>query len=252
MSERVQLHQGDCFDLLETLKDGSVDAVITDPPFGNICASWDHKFDLPRWWEIIGRKLKPTGIVTVFACGRFTFELYQSNPKQFRYDLVWEKSMAVGFLDARLKPLRAHEMILVFSPRLQVSTYNPQKWISDKAVIGQIRTQGTATAVYAKQQERCQWTDDGTRYPRSVLRFDSIGNGSKDKVKHPTQKPLDLLQWLVKTYSNENDLVVDPFFGSGTTAEACLLSNRRFWGCDLSHEYLAIAQDRISRHDAIL
>jgi DNA modification methylase len=251
VTEKIQLHQGDCFDLLETLADNSIDYVCTDPPFGNICANWDHKFDLAKWWEIITRKLKPAGIVTSFACGRFQFELYASNPKWFRYDLIWEKSMAVGFLDAKLKPLRAHENILVFAPKLRESTYIPQKWVNDKAIVGQIRTQSSSTTVYDKTQERPTWTDDGTRYPRSVLRFDSIGNGSKEKLGHPTQKPVELMQWLINTYSRPNDLVVDCFFGSGTTAEACLLSGRRFWGCDLSHEYLGIAKQRINRHASI-
>jgi site-specific DNA-methyltransferase (adenine-specific) len=252
MGERIQLHQGDCFDLLETLPDNSIDYVCTDPPFGNTCCGWDHKFDLAKWWEIIERKLKPTGIVTAFCCGRFTFELYASKPEWFRYDLVWEKSMAVGFLDARRKPMRAHEMILMFAPKLKDSTYNPQKWVNDKAVIGQKRIQASATTLYDKHCERPVWTDDGTRFPRSVIHFDSISNSSKEKTKHSTQKPLDLMQWLIKTYSNEDDLVVDPFFGSGTTAEACLLTKRRFWGCDLSHDYLAMAQKRISQRECVL
>lgn len=245
----ISLFHGDCFAGLEKLKDGSVDVVITDPPYATTECEWDRPIDLKRWWEVISRKLKPRGVAVVFASGRFVFELYASNPKQFRYELCWEKSRAVGFLDVKHRPMRAHEWMLVFADRLKGSTYNPQKVACPTAKIGASHKSTARTSIYDTHDRPTTWTDDGTRHPRSVLRVDSISRGDDEHTGHPTQKPRDLMTWLVKTYSNPGDLVVDPFVGSGSTAEACLLTGRRFFGCERDRGYFETAKARLTEAD---
>jgi site-specific DNA-methyltransferase (adenine-specific) len=237
----VRLRREDCFDALARLADGSIDALIADPPFAITNCAWDKALDWPRWWNLVDRKLKPMGVCALFACGKFTNALINSNPDWYRYDLVWEKTKAAGFLWSRQMPLRAHETILIFAPNFVGTAYNAQK-------TGRKRRRRTTKRVVAPTDiyhgQRGQWTavDDGTRHPRSVLKFASV-TGSAGL--HPTQKPLGLMEWLVKTYSNPGDLVVDPFFGSGTTAVACAIHGRRFFGCESSRRFFNVACRRM-------
>lgn len=240
----VDLRRADCFEFLEELEDGSVDAVITDPPFGTMDAKWDVQLDLDAWWALVRRKLKPAGVVVCFAAGRFLFRLHASNERWYRYDLIWEKSKSVGFLNANVMPLRAHEFILVFTPALKSSCYNPQKIASGGRALGVCRKTKKQSTLYRGHGGDYISIDDGTRHPRSVLRFNSVTN---DERLHPTQKPLELMCWLVRTFSNAGDLVVDPFSGSGSTPEACLIEGRRFAGCERDPSFYRLAVNRLAR-----
>jgi len=228
---------------MERLNDASIDAVITDFPYGTMNAKWDRGLDLVRWWDVVRRKLKPTGIVAGFAAGRFLFELHASNPQWFRYDLIWEKHLSVGFLDANHRPLRAHEYILIFSPRPKSAVYNPQKTPSGVPAKGECKRAARQSTLYRGHAKGFTWNDDGTRHPRSVLRFDSVGRGSERG--HPTQKPLELLRWLVRSYTRRGGLVCDPCFGSGTTAEACAIEGRRFLGFERERRFFNFAARRL-------
>ena len=221
---------------------GLADAVISDPPFGITNCDWDTMPPLGRFWDLVEGRLKPTANVVLFGCGKFTVELI--NSKWYRYDLVWKKNNKTGFLNANLMPMRNHESILIFGrPGYQKkSTYNPQK------------TQGGPTGIKNKRVSKSSVYDtkhyltnyDGTQHPCSVLSFDSDKNYVRGNApKHPTQKPVALMEWLVKTYTNEYDTVIDPFMGSGTTGMACAKLNRRFIGIEKEKQYFDTAAKRI-------
>jgi site-specific DNA-methyltransferase (adenine-specific) len=230
---------------LRAQRDESIDALITDPPYGTMDAAWDvGGFDIDRWWQLVKQKLKPAGVVVCFAAGRFLFQLQASNPRWYRYDLVWEKSVACGFLNAAIQPLRAHEQVLVFTPKLKASTYNAQKIATGRKASGAHRRPANRrSTLYRGHAHGFTWVDDGTRHPVSVLRFASVGR--KDRL-HPTQKPLDLVRWLVRTYSNAGDVVCDTFAGSATTAEACAIENRNFVGCERDPGFFEAATRRLA------
>jgi DNA methylase len=215
--------------------------LITDPPFAITKCKWDRPIDWPRWWETVQRKLKPRGVCLLFACGKFTNALINSKPDWYRYDLVWEKSKPAGFLWSRQMPLRSHESILIFSRRFVGTAYNPQKTGTRRTRIVS-RKVCVSTTIYGGQRGDWMAADDGTRHPRSVLRFPSVTGAG---AFHPTQKPLALMEWLVKTYSNRGDLVVDPFLGSGTTAAACAMHGRRFYGCETNRRFFNVACRRV-------
>ena len=178
--------------------------------------------------------------MTMFSSGLFTPLLINSNRKHFRYELIWEKPMPVGFLSARRRPLRAHENILIFTRKPKTSIYNPQM------VIGKMHTRGNAGSQMAHYHYSRSRTGPGIitneYYPRSILRFSNFRHG---KSLHPTQKPLDLILWLVRTYSNRRHLVLDPFVGSGTTLVAAKQTGRRAIGVEREERFCEIAANRL-------
>lgn len=228
---------------LYSLTDHSVNAIITDFPYGTLNKRnhWDVVIDYDLFWDQAQRVGIP-GMPTVSTAQMpFTAYLISTNYEQFKYTLVWEKSKATGYLNAKKQPLRAHEDIVVFYDRQCV--FNPQM------TPGKPYNKGCAvrdTLAYGKQEKAVLVKNDtGLRYPRSVLYF--VTAESEGKL-HPTQKPLALFEWLVRTYTNENDLVVDPCMGSGTTGIACLNTNRRFIGFEKDPEYFETAKERIVKY----
>ena len=231
---------GDCLERMKEIPDGSVDLILTDPPYQKTQNSWDSIIPLEPMWEQINRVIKPNGAIVLFGQNTFTFKLGLSNEKMFRYTLTWEKTKAGGFLNAKRMPLQAHEDILVFYKKLP--TYNPQfeegKPYTKKAVTnGDGRNYGNFDRVGQVS------VNDGKRYPRSVVKFSNDNHGSL----HPTQKPVALLEYLIKTYTNENETVLDFTFGSCSTGVACLNTNRRFIGVEMDEKYFNIAKDRIEK-----
>ena len=230
------VYLGDCFDILPKL-DVKFDAVISDPPFGISDCGWDYSIPLDSFWDMVEGKAKPTANFVLFACGRFTHELYSSKPKWFRYDLIWQKTKKVGFLWANKMPMRNHESILVFNRpgHFKTAIYNPQKTSGGR--VG-ITTRNHQSSVYRDKGEYTH-TSDGTLHPCSVLNFRSaFGN-------HPTEKPVDLMKWLVKSYSGKGDTIVDPFMGSASTGIACVKTGRSFIGIEQNEEYYNIACKRL-------
>ena len=238
----VHLLQGDCLELMKTLPDKSVDAIITDPPYGSTCCAWDSVIPLEPMWEQLKRVIKKNGAIVLFGSQPFTSALVMSNPKMFKYEWVWEKNKATGHLDSKKKPMKAHENVVVFY-ELQ-PTYNPQGLIAkDKPTISKgnrgKKGNGSSGDVYGFAGKDALQTH--TNYPRTVQK---IGVDMKAEY-HPTQKPVALMEYLIKTYTNEGDIVLDFTMGSGTTGVAAVKLKRNFIGIELNQEYFQIAQGRI-------
>ena len=235
---KIELMKGDCLEMMKSIPDGSVDLILTDPPYQKTQNSWDSIIPLEPMWDELKRIIKPNGAIVLFGQNTFTFKLGLSNEKMFRYTMTWEKTKAGGFLNAKRMPLQAHEDILVFYKKLP--TYNPQfeegKPYTKKAVTnGDGRNYGNFNRVGQVS------VNEGKRYPRSVVKFSNDNHGSL----HPTQKPVDLLEYLIKTYTQENETVLDFTFGSGSTGVACVNTNRNFIGVELDENYFNIAEKRI-------
>lgn len=240
MSERIELVCGDCLDRMALIPDGSIDMVLCDLPYGNTRNTWDHQINLDRMWAEYRRIVKPDGAIILFGSGRFTSELMQSNLKDWRYNLVWEKPTPTGFLNAKRMPMRAHEDILVFYRKLPV--YHPIMSQGKRKVSTVEHKRNSKRASSYGKYERMSYDSD-QRYPRSVLHFQT------DKQKsalHPAQKPVALLEYLIRLYTDENALVLDNCMGSGSTGVACLRCNRRFLGIEIDPQIFATAQHRIS------
>jgi site-specific DNA-methyltransferase (adenine-specific) len=233
-----ELYYGDCFDIIPNLTI-KADSLITDPPFNMTNCEWDKHIPLTQLWHIITEKTKTTANYIFFASNHFVIELVNSKHKWYRYDLVWSKSNRVGFLNANKQPMRSHESILVFGqPGAKAkTTYNP------------IKTQGKPYIRKRKVKEGIYpaiegiTVSDGWYHPCSVLCFKSEKdfNGGI----HPTLKPLELMEFLIKSYTNADDLVIDPFMGSGTTGIACQKLGRRFIGIEKEKQFFDTAVKRI-------
>ncbi len=248
MTTSYTLHHGDCLDVLRTLPDASVDAVITDPPYGGTTAcTWDTVIPFAPMWEGIKRVLKPRGACVLFGAQPFTSALVMSNPTWFKYEWVWEKNSAVGFNSAKYQPMRNHESILVFYTR--PGTYNPirQQSISqtaiDRASRGEVRPQGPRKTHHGGPCIKTPSAFTAYVHPRTVQRFNVV---DRHHSIHPTQKPLALLEYLVKTYTDEGDVVLDFTMGSGTTGHACVNLGRSFIGIEQDAGYFAIAEKRLA------
>ena len=225
---------------MASISENDIDAIITDFPYGTLNKrnEWDVVIDYTQFWESAHRILKDTSPVISTAQMPFTAFLISTNYRDFKYTLVWEKSKATGYLNAKKQPMRAHEDIVVFYKKQ--CTYNPQM------TQGEPYNKGCAvrdTMAYGKQEKAVLVKNDsGLRYPGSVQYF--VTAESEGKL-HPTQKPIALFEWLIKTYTNKGDLVLDPCMGSGTTAVACIKTGRRFIGFEKNEYYFNIAKKRI-------
>jgi len=229
----------ECIEEMKKIKKESIDMILCDLPYGTTQCSWDSIIPFKDLWEQYERIIKLNGAIVLTASQPFTSNLVMSNPKLFRYSLVWEKSKSTGYLNSKKMPMRAHEDILVFYKKLP--TYNPQM------VQGTPYDKGTAhrpTQVYRKQKGEIHVkNEDGLRFPRSVQYFKTAE--SEGKVYHPTQKPIAMFEWLIKTYSNENDIILDNCIGAGTTAIAAIRTNRKYIGIEINEEYYKISLERI-------
>ena len=245
--DNIQLVNGDCIDEMNNLidKDIKVDLVLTDPPYGTTACKWDTVIPFEPMWECINGLSNKTTPTLLFGSEPFSSNLRMSNIKNYKYDWVWDKIVGTGFLSAKRRPLMVTEQILVFYKKLP--KYNPVmrnvEVKYDKPV-----DKGRATSnVYDTDLSRDLYVDNGKRYPLNLLRVNGKkGELSHNKRVHPTQKPVELLEYLIKTYTNEEDLVLDFTMGSGSTGVACRNLNRKFIGIELNTEYFNIAKDRIN------
>ena len=236
--DNLWLMKGDCLERMKDIPSGSVDLILTDPPYAKTQNVWDSVIPLDDMWEQLKRIIKHNGAVLLFGQNSFSFKLGLSNEQMFRYSIVWEKTKAGGFLNAKKMPLQAHEDILCFYSKLP--TYNPQfevgKPYTKKAV-----TNGDGNN-YGKFDRVGQVAvNNGTRCPRSVIKFSNDNHGSL----HPTQKPVALMEYLIKTYTNDGETVLDFTMGSGTTGVACKNLNRNFIGIERDDKYFDISVKRI-------
>ena len=227
---------GDCLERMKEIPDKSIDMIFSDLPYGTTHNVWDTKIDLDQMWQEYKRLLKSGGVVLLFSQQPFTTDLINSNRKWFRYEWIWQKTTPVGFLNANRMPLRCHENIVVFYEHL--ATYNPQKIKREKAA--RLKHSANCTTNYGKHGAIDHVTE--YYYPRDILAFANRDGGDR---YHPTKKPTDLLEYMIKTYTHKGDTVLDPTMGSGSTGVACQLTGRNFIGIEKDPGYYAIAQDRI-------
>lgn len=229
---------GDCLQLMPFVAPASVDLILCDLPYGTTQCKWDTIIPFAELWAQYCRIIKPNGSIVLTAAQPFTSLLIASNLAMFRYEWVWEKGSATGFLNAKKQPLRAHENICVFYKNQP--TFNPQKTTGHE--LKQSKKKTVNSECYGKALKLQEYSST-ERYPRSVQFFSS----DKQKVSlHPTQKPVSLMEYLVRTYSNEGDLVMDNCMGSGTAGVACVNTNRKFIGIEQEQKYFDIARDRIN------
>lgn len=221
-------------DLMADLSDDSADMILTDMPYGTTACSWDTVIDLDAWWAEAHRVAKPRAAIVCTGSQPFTSRLVMSNVKRFRYEWVWEKPIATQFLDAKRRPLKAHENIMIFSTKSH--RYYPQM---AAGAAYSTNTKAPQTSIYGSHY-RVPTSNNGGRYPRTVIEFDN------DRGLHPTQKPIALFEYLIRTYTQPGDLVVDPFVGSGTTALAARNTGRRFVCGDFTQKYVEIARARLA------
>lgn len=240
MSLPYELHLGDCLDLLPSIPDNSIDLILCDLPYGTTRNNWDSVIDLDLLWAEYARIAK--GAIVLFAAQPFTSALVMSRPDWFRYDLVWRKNKASGHLNAKRLPLRAHESILVFYEEMAV--YNPQKTSGHRPMNAYYTAHNGSNYGDGKTMAGGGSTD---RYPTSVLDWPVLNNDDPERV-HPTQKPIAMCEWLIRTYSNAGAVVLDNSMGSGTTGIACLNTGRHFIGMEKDAEIFRTAAARIQAH----
>lgn len=246
----IKLIHGDCLIEMESIPDKSVDMILCDLPYevlnkGNKNAQWDRLLPFDKLWEHYNRIIKDNGAIVLFAQGMFTAQLMMSNPKMWRYNLIWDKVLTSGFLNAKRMPLRCHEDILVFYKELP--TYNPQMTQGEPL-------HGRGTSYKNKELTNNCYGEMGNtedkrkgcteKYPKSIIRQQKT---HPSKSVHPTEKAVPLLEYLIKTYTNEGETVMDNTMGSGSTGVACVNTSRNFIGIELSDDYFKIADSRIKK-----
>ena len=232
----IDLRQGDCLEIMKDIPDKSIDMILADLPYGTTACKWDTIIPFEPLWEQYERVIKDNGAIALFSSQPFTSNLIMSKPKLFRYEWIWEKEQGVNFMLSKKQPLKIHETICIFSKKQtmyypQMTTGKP--YVSGKGVSGDV----------TNNVKKIQTINTGTRYPITIQKF------NRERGYHPTQKPVALLEYLIKTYTNENDTVLDNVMGSGSTGVACLNTNRNFIGIELDEEYFEIAKERIESHE---
>lgn len=238
LNENTMLGQGDCLELMKHIPDGSVDLILTDPPFEVIACDWDSAIPFDVMWKELNRIIKPNGVISLFGTEPFSTQLKHSNIKNFKYDWVWIKNISTNFLHAKRQPLRNTENVHVFYKKC--GKYYPIK------STGHMPTQsakGCSNGVlYHGKNTRNYSGGETTRYPKTTIEFDVVD--LKNRL-HPTQKPVALLEYLIRTYTKEGETVLDFTLGSGSTGVAAKNTNRKFIGIEMDDNYFNIAKKRI-------
>ena len=248
MIELNKIYNEDCLEGMKKIPDGSVDMILCDLPYGTTACTWDEVIPFKPLWQQYERVIKDNGAIVLFGSQPFTSALTMSNPNLFKYEWIWEKSRTAGFLNAKNAPLKKHEDVLVFSKGTIANgskmrmNYFPQ----GLKVINKVKKsvkQNNDTVVGSRPSRNKTYIARYTGYPNSILRFNN-----EPKQIHPTQKPLALFEYLVKTYTDKGDTVLDNCMGSGTTAIACINTKRNFIGFELNKEYYNISLKRIAEN----
>ena len=243
--KKFELWHGDCLELMKNIPDGSVDMILCDLPYGTTDCKWDSVIPFEPLWEKYNRVIKDNGAIVLFGSEPFSSSLRMSNLTMYKYDWVWDKVQGANFLNVKYQPLKNIENIMVFSKgRItngirQPIKYNPQGVVKNN-IVKTNSSDYTGTFSSSSIKKGKQYMTTGTGYPKCVIQF------KKDKSSlHPTQKPVALLEYLIKTYTNEGDVVLDNCMGSGSTGVACVNTNRRFIGIERDEGYFNIAKKRI-------
>ena len=235
MTSKIQLYQGDCLEVMKNIPDKSVDLILCDLPYQTTQNSWDCMIPLDKMWEQYKRISR--GAIVLTAQTPFDKVLGASNLKMLKYEWIWEKSKATGHLNAKKAPMKSHENILVFYKEQPI--YNPQKTKGEPYKAGGGASKNDTYGNFAAVRESGA---DGTRFPRTNLKFQHV-----HRPLHPTQKPVALMEYMIKTYTNEGMTVLDNCMGSGTTGVAAKNLNRNFIGIEMDEGYFKIAQERIEK-----
>ena len=238
----MKLYKGDCLEVMKTIPDGSIDAIITDPPYGTTACKWDSVIDFDLMWEQLNRIIKPNGAIVLHSSQPFTSALVMSNPKMFKYDWIWKKPKGTGHLNAKRMPMNDFENISVFYKKQ--CTYNPQFVDGEPYKRIDASKNSLNKGCYGKVKESYSTISSGKRYPKRVLDFQS--DSQRFGSLHPTQKPVALMEYLIKTYTNEGETVLDFTMGSGSTGVAAKNTNRDFIGIEMDDNYFNIATERIN------
>lgn len=223
---------------MDNIPDASIDMILADPPYGTTRNKWDSCIDIERLWDGYKRIIKENGAIVLFSQQPFTTTLIESNKKMFRYEFVWNKQSPTGFLNANRMPLRVHENIIVFYKKLPI--YNPQKTKGKPYSINRRKHNSS----YGKYEVRGGTYETGERFPVDILNF---SNANHNDRYHPTQKPVPLLEYLIRTYTNPGEVVLDNCMGSGSTGVACVNTGRDFIGIEKDDHYFEVAKERIAK-----
>jgi site-specific DNA-methyltransferase (adenine-specific) len=248
----IDLRLGDCLELMKKIKDNSIDAIICDLPYGTTQNKWDSVIPFDLMWSEYERIIKNNGAIVLFSDSIFTAKLMLSNEKLFKYELVWDKVVPSGFLNANRMPMRRHENILLFYKKLPIYNKQMQPRNPNSHSLGKVENYTKSKGKEEKSnygvindKKINKIKDYSLKNPDSILEFTKGNSRGKYKKLHPTQKPLDLLEWLIKTYTNEGDTVLDNAMGSGTTMLACKNLNRNGIGIEKDPQYYADAVARV-------
>jgi len=234
----VNLFLGDCLELLPTLGESSIDMLLVDLPYGTTACKWDSVIPLEPLWAEFNRVCKENAAMVFTAAQPFTTMLAASNLRHFRYEWIWEKPQGTNPMNAKVMPLKSHENVLVFYRKKP--TYNPQMWYSTP--YGGFSSETSKIGeVYGSAKSKHRDNPEGSRYPKTVLRF------KQEKGLHPTQKPVEMMEYLIRTYSNKGETILDCTMGSGTTGVACVNTGRNFVGMESNGEYFTLAKERIEK-----
>tara|TARA_R110002012_G_scaffold42348_1_gene115208 strand:+ start:253 stop:975 length:723 start_codon:yes stop_codon:yes gene_type:complete len=235
----IDLRLGDCLEVMKTIEDNSIDAIICDLPYGTTDCKWDSVIPFDLLWVEYERLIKDNGAIVLFGSEPFSTYLRMSNIKMYRYDIIWDKVNIGNPMNAKKMPLKSHENISLFYKKLP--TYNPQK---TDLHIKRTAKQYNVSDNFSKGNAKKGYTSELVgKYPKSILK---ISNYLRRNKLHPTQKPVEVLEWLIKTYTNEKDIVLDNTMGSGSTMVACKNLNRNGIGIEKEEKYFKIAQERIN------
>jgi len=236
----ITLYNNDCLIQMQSIKDKSIDMILCDLPYGMTKNKWDSIIPFENLWKEYHRIIKENGAIVLFGSQPFTSLLVTSNLKYFRYSLVWEKNKFSDFLNAKRKPMKVNEDILIFYKKQP--TYNPQYWFSTPYTRWNTQQAVDKQTNYGSHKENIAESKDGKRLPTTVLKFNRV-----ERPEHPTQKPVDLLEWLIKTYSNENETILDNCMGVGSTGIASKNLKRNFIGIEIEKKYYDIALDKLTK-----
>ncbi len=238
--------QGDCLEIMKSIPDKSVDMILCDLPYGTTQNKWDEIIPLDFLWVQYKRIIKENGVIVLTASQPFASKLVMSNLSMFKYDLIWDKKRPTGQLNVKKQPLRQHEHILIFYKKQP--TYNPVMHTNrlKRDFVGKSEKSKKQSDNYGQQYDYVSdIKTDALSYPRSLIEQTTVIGNSKEKLPHPTQKPVALFEWLIKTYSNDGDIVLDNCLGSGTTAVAAKNTGRNFIGIEISQEYVDLSNKRL-------
>lgn len=243
-TDNYEIYKGDCLEVMDKLIEQGVkvDTIITDPPYGTTACKWDSVIPFDEMWVRLNKLIKPNGAIVLFGSEPFSSRLRLSNIKCYKYDWVWNKGRGTDFLNAKRKPLSSYENISVFYKKQP--TYNPQFWFSSPYDRGVVKHSNNTMECYGKTNDIISKSEDGRRYPLNMINIKKL-SGHKNNF-HPTQKPVELLEYLIKTYTNEGEVVLDFTMGSGSTGVACVNTNRKFIGIELDDKYFEISKSRLN------